>query len=71
MKAAKEWIKGWNLPAPRTIGNQDWNTSIKMIQLDAIKEGMKRASELDLYYTRGGNKKLILRAAEKLTVENL
>lgn len=46
MKTAEVYIKGWNLPEAKTVGDQDWKTSIEIIQLDAFKAGAEWAANM-------------------------
>ena len=60
MKSAEVYIKAWNLPEVKTIGDQDWKTSIEVIQLDAFKAGAEWAAQFceDQTYAAGGKRNL-------------
>lgn len=77
MKTAEEWLKENDVSHPNT----DLVELIQTIQLDAMREGMKRAAEITKQYdnkndTWGGGllcgkKDQILSAAEQLTVDDI
>lgn len=76
MKTAEEWMSqmsGLNNPALLIVNRM----AIREIQLDAMKEGMRRAAKITKQMITGGDcghegtTKAILSAAEELTEKNL
>ena len=69
MKTAEDWQSkfiqenGWGFEA---MDNDEELTAIKQIQLDALKEGMRRAA-----FMHGNGTKYILTVAEQLTLKDL
>jgi hypothetical protein len=86
MKTAEEWKQiWWSWPMPDNSGEyegqQEFLKLVPQIQLDAMKEGMRRAAELAdnpvrlepgySHLTQQNIKQAILTAAEQLTEKDL
>lgn len=67
MKTAEEILSEWDLCAHDTQILKD----IQQIQLDAMREGMRRATDMACEYTVKVDRDAILSAAEQLTEKGL
>ena len=75
MKTAEEWaVERENAPDELTIESSrvSFKFLIEAVQLDAMKEGMRRAANLEMEHLSGvGGSPTILTAAEQLTEKRL
>ncbi len=80
MKSAEEWVKLYNAERFNKVRKFTFHNGdlVKQIQLDAMREGMRRASEICLPKTKreyllseSACKQRILSAAEQLTEKDL
>lgn len=72
MKSAEEWRKEFKVWAEEWASDRE----VKQIQLDALKEGMRRAAKVTADYMHNAihesrSAQAILTAAEKLTEKDL
>ena len=72
MKSAEEWAKQLPMMLSEQVKSREL---VKQIQLDAMKEGMRRAAEVipdsKALFNAGQLRKAILAAAEQLTEKDL
>ena len=70
MKTAEQWVKQYNKMFPENYGLTQ--TLIEEIQLQAIKEGMRRAAVMAEHWNGAVSiDNIILTAAEQLTEKDL
>jgi hypothetical protein len=74
MRTAEEWKQGYKQMLPDNYGLTQ--ELIEEIQLDAMKEGMRRAAEEAVYalyekVTSGEMRQAILTVSEQLTIKDL